>query len=168
MFGNLITKNTFSLGVSTLFRWFVPSHGSPIVVSINYTILFRRFLRKKTLFILWITTIISTAHKPGRCTVIKCLRRRRVVVVEFVCATNGCTLKRSLYFHLFSSLKLCQKAQPFSWTPWLSSWSCGWTLVSLHILFLPTHLTFLSQSPWRSTDLHSPSTEPYNSGILLR
>ena len=29
-----------------------------------------------------------------------------------VCATYGCTLKRSLYFHLFSSLKLCQMAQP--------------------------------------------------------
>ena len=30
-----------------------------------------------------------------------------------VCATYGCTLKRSLYFHLFySSLKLCQTAQP--------------------------------------------------------
>ena len=28
-----------------------------------------------------------------------------------VCATYGCTLKRSLYFHLFSSLKLCQMAQ---------------------------------------------------------
>ena len=29
-----------------------------------------------------------------------------------VCATYGCTLKRSLYFHLFGSLKLCQMAQP--------------------------------------------------------
>ena len=29
-----------------------------------------------------------------------------------VCATYGCTLKRSLFFHLFSSLKLCQMAQP--------------------------------------------------------
>ena len=112
---------------------------------------------------LWITTTISRAHKLGRCTVIKCLRRG---LVFYPGKSNGCCCRGFLVFQVSSKIRtmILLDALTFFLILWLNPWYLS---EYLHLPVLLTHLTFLPQSLLQSVDLHGPSTEPYKCGILL-
>ena len=112
---------------------------------------------------LWITTTISPAHKPSRCTVIKCLRRG---LVFYPGKSNGCCCRGFLVFQVSSKIRtmILLDALTFFLILWLNPWYLS---EYLHLPVLLTHLTFFPQSLLQSVDLHGPSTEPYKCGILL-
>ena len=78
----------------------------------------------------------------------------------------GCCCRGSLVFQV--SRKMTTMILLDAFTFFLILWLNSLYLSEyLHLQFLVTHLTFRPQCPWQSVDLHRPSTEPYNSGILL-
>ena len=137
--------------------------GNPVNYAVLFSLFFFFFFWKKTLFALWITTAISPAFKPARCTVMKCLRRG---LVFYPGESNGCCCRRFLVFQVSRKIRtmILLDALTFFLIFWLNP---SYVSEYLHLPFLLTRLTFLPQSPWQSLDLHSPSTEPYHSGILL-